>query len=79
MRPLWVLNDLFVTPEARRDGVGRLLLDAAAELGRSTGACRVVLSTAKDNAVAKALYEATGYRLDERFDHYELALDVPGG
>ncbi|MCI0457773.1 MAG: GNAT family N-acetyltransferase [Gemmataceae bacterium] len=78
MRPLWVLNDLFVVPEARRDGVGRRLLDAAAELGRSTGACRIVLSTAKDNIVAKALYEATGYQLDQQFDHYELTLDEPG-
>jgi ribosomal protein S18 acetylase RimI-like enzyme len=78
MKPLWILNDLFVIPAARRRGVGRLLLDAAADLGRGAGACRVVLSTAKDNATAKALYEQAGYQLDATFDHYELPLDSSG-
>src|SRR5271168_4229615 len=38
MAPVLVLNDLFVTPEARGHGVGRALLDAAAEYGRQVGA-----------------------------------------
>src|SRR3954471_14138702 len=29
MRPIWVLNDLFVSEDARRRGVGSLLLRAA--------------------------------------------------
>src|SRR5262249_5336021 len=75
MQPVWILNDLFVALQARRGGVGRLLLAAAAGMARSAGACRLVLATPKDNAPAKALYDATGYRLDDRFDHYELPLD----
>src|SRR5262245_48033081 len=58
MRPIWVLNDLFVAPQARRRGVARLLLGAARELARSTGAARIRLSTGKSNAAAKALYAA---------------------
>jgi ribosomal protein S18 acetylase RimI-like enzyme len=41
----------------------------------AVGACRVVLSTAKDNAVAKALYERKGYQQDGTFDHYELPVE----
>jgi ribosomal protein S18 acetylase RimI-like enzyme len=74
LRPIWILNDLFVAPQARRQGIGRLLLDAVATRAQAAGACRVVLSTAKDNAGAKALYEKSGYRLDATFDHYELPL-----
>jgi ribosomal protein S18 acetylase RimI-like enzyme len=74
MKPLWILNDLFVAPEARRCGVGRQLMDAALELAKSTGAARLVLSTAKDNASAKSLYFSLGYRVDERFDHFELPI-----
>ena len=38
MRRLWILNDLFVAPEARKHGVGRALLQAAREHAESTGA-----------------------------------------
>src|SRR5262245_54284497 len=39
-----ILNDLFVVPEARRMGVGRLLLQAAADYGKGVGAVRLTLS-----------------------------------
>jgi ribosomal protein S18 acetylase RimI-like enzyme len=73
MTAIWILNDLYVAPEARRKGVGQSLLAAACELARSTGASRIRLSTAKDNEAAKALYAATGYRRID-FDQYELAV-----
>src|SRR2546423_14920758 len=46
---IWILNDLFVAPEARRLGVGRVLIEAAHEHARQTGALRVVLSTGHTN------------------------------
>jgi ribosomal protein S18 acetylase RimI-like enzyme len=73
MRPIWILNDLFVAPKARRKGIGRSLLAAAFEMARSSGAARIRLSTAKDNGEAKALYAAAGYRRID-FDQYELAV-----
>lgn len=73
MKPIWILNDLFVAPQARRAGVARSLLRAACEMARSTGAARLRLSTARDNEAAKALYSALGYRRVE-FDQYELAV-----
>jgi GNAT superfamily N-acetyltransferase len=74
MKPIWVLNDLFVAKDARRGGVGRLLMNAALDLARSTGAARLVLATAKDNLAAKSLYFSLGYRLDDQFDHLELSI-----
>lgn len=75
MRPIWIDNDLFVADAARRRGVARLLMDAALGLARSTGAARLVLSTAKDNAAARSLFLSLGYRIDEAFDHLERQLD----
>lgn len=75
MRPIWILNDLFVAEAERRGGIARLLMDVALGLARSTGATRLVLSTAKDNEAARSLYLSLGYRMDEAFDHLELALD----
>ena len=74
MKPIWVLNDLFVAEEARRSGVARLLMDAALVLARSTSAARLVLSTAKDNVRARSLYLSLGYRIDDHFDHLELSV-----
>jgi len=61
---LWILNDLFVTADARRHGVARALLDAAARFGREDGAAGLMLETGSDNAAARALYRAAGWHED---------------
>ena len=73
-RPIWVLNDLFVALPARRQGVARILMEAARAHAVKTGAKRLALSTAHTNKEAQALYESLGYRRDEQFVHYELDL-----
>lgn len=70
----WLLNDLFVAPQARGKGVARALLDAAREHGRATGARYLQLETARDNASAQRLYEAHGWQRDEAMYTYHLAL-----
>ncbi len=73
-RRIWILNDLFVTPEARRLGVGRVLIQAAHNHARETSALRVVLSTAHTNLAAQALYEAIGYVRDSEFRSYSFTI-----
>ena len=73
MMRLWILNDLFVAPDARRSGVARLLMDRARELAVETGARGLILETESHNAPAKRLYEALGWALDSN-DHYELLV-----
>ena len=47
--------------EARRHGVARALLLAAADFARADGALRLELETDHDNANAQALYRAMGW------------------
>ena len=61
----WLLNDLFVADTARRGGVARALLDAAADFAREQGAAGLMLETMRDNAPARALYVAAGWHEDD--------------
>jgi ribosomal protein S18 acetylase RimI-like enzyme len=71
---LWLLNDLYVVPGARAKGAGRALMERARTHAIKTGATGLFLQTARDNIVAQRLYESVGYRKDELFLVYELAL-----
>jgi len=71
---IYVLYDLFVDPAARRRGVGRRLMQAAAEEARRRGAVSLVLSTAKTNHPAQRLYESLGWVREEEFYEYNLRL-----
>lgn len=73
-RRIWILNDLFVIPEARQHGVARALMEAAREFALATGALRLVLETAEGNRPAQALYEALGYAREAGTRHYSLEL-----
>jgi len=75
LRPAWLLSDLYVSPLARRQGVGEALMNAAREHARETGSCGLQLETARGNLAAQALYERLGYVRDEVFYTYWLALD----
>jgi GNAT superfamily N-acetyltransferase len=74
MARIFILNDLFVIPEARRRGAGLALLYAAAEYGRRVGALRLVLSTEETNTTAQSLYEKVGWKRDTVFRVYQLTL-----
>ena len=69
----WILNDLYVDAGARRQGVARTLLDAAAAFARADGAAGIALETAQDNAAARALYRAAGWHEDAT-QWYSLAF-----
>jgi GNAT superfamily N-acetyltransferase len=71
---VYVLNDLFIAPEARRGSVARRLMEAAANYARAQGAIRLSLSTGQANAAAQALYESEGWVRDQTYYHYSLTL-----
>lgn len=73
-RRAWILNDLYVTPDTRRRGVGRALMAAARQMAEETGAAWLELATAKDNERARALYRGCGYKVDEVYDRFKLTL-----
>lgn len=70
----WILNDLYVSPEARKQGVGRELMEAARQMAIESGAAWIELATAKDNHTAQSLYRSCGYKKDEVYDRFKLDL-----
>jgi len=70
--PVYVLYDLYVPLRARRRGVARALLQAAAERAKRDGKLRMTLSTARTNVNAQALYESLGWERDNEFYVYNL-------
>ena len=74
MQPLYILNDLYVTPGSRRLGVGRALLEGARAFAARAGASSMVLQTALTNLPAQTLYESLGWRRDTLYYTYELDL-----
>ena len=65
------LEELYVVPERRGQGLGRALLDAAMDHARERGAARIDLGTSEDDTAARALYES------ERFTNFEGGPDGP--
>ncbi len=72
MRRVWILNDLFVEPSARRRGIATKLLKIATSFAREDGAIRLTLATGVENHSAQSLYEHLGWNRDEGFIHYEF-------
>lgn len=70
----YLLNDLFVASQVRRQGVAAGLLREAAAHARALGAASLSLSTALDNAPAQALYQSLGWQRDREFCEYALTL-----
>lgn len=74
MAQIFILNDLFVAPNARKRGIGGALLERAAEYARQLGALLMVLSTEADNLIAQSLYQKHGWKRDAVFQVYALTL-----
>jgi GNAT superfamily N-acetyltransferase len=68
LRPsLWVsgpdvlLQELYVVPARRGEGLGRALLEATIEAAREAGASHIELNTSDDDTAAIGLYESFGF------------------
>ena len=68
-----LMNDLYVEAEARGEGVGRALIEAAAAVASERGSPILEWSTATDNATAQRLYDSTGARRSTWIE-YELPV-----
>lgn len=64
----WLVHDevhvlnVAVHPEARRQGVGRALMEAAVSHGRRHRCATITLEVRRSNGAAQALYESLGFR-----------------
>ncbi len=66
------LQDLFVDPSARGQGVARVLIEAVADAARDRGAQRLYWTTQEHNTIARALYDSIA-RFNG-FIRYDLSL-----
>lgn len=74
MKKLWLLNDLFVHPDERRQGISKDLIEACKTLCRETGACGLILETARGNEIGNKLYPAAGFSLDREHNYYSWEI-----
>jgi ribosomal protein S18 acetylase RimI-like enzyme len=55
------LEELYVAPARRGEGIGRALLEAALDVSRERGAGNIQLGTSTDDVEARSLYESAGF------------------
>lgn len=55
------LEELYVAPDRRGQGIGRALMEEAIETARREGAGYMDLGTSEDDVAARALYESLGF------------------
>jgi ribosomal protein S18 acetylase RimI-like enzyme len=73
----WILNDLYVDKEYRKQGIGEKLIAAAMNFAKQNEAKFVQLSTAVDNYTAQSLYEQIGFKKQEpETDFYTYAINL---
>jgi len=68
------IDEFFVLPEARSQGVGARLLAAAEAALAARGCVRLQLQLATGNAAAREFYERRGYRAREGYRLLDRAL-----
>jgi ribosomal protein S18 acetylase RimI-like enzyme len=55
------LEELYVVPDLRGNGIGRALLEAAMDTARGEGAEQMELGTSETDTAARKLYESAGF------------------
>ena len=74
LRPIWIINDMYVVEESRRKQVANQLLQQVAKQAREHNVVRLRVSIQANNAIARRLYEASDFVEDQHFRSYILPL-----
>jgi ribosomal protein S18 acetylase RimI-like enzyme len=72
LKPLWLLNDLYVDISARKGGVGEALMHEAEDFAKQSDSRGLFLRTATDNFPAQRLYERCDWIRDKKFYRYDM-------
>lgn len=76
MGRLWLLNDLFVAPTSRGQGISILLIDRAKSLSIETNAVGILLETEKSNQIGNQLYPRADFHLESGSNYYFWANET---
>ena len=74
LKRVWILNDIYVAEDARRQLVADRLLQTAKKMAKDTNAIRLRVATSQNNLAAQKTYESIGFREDTVFKNYTLEL-----
>jgi len=69
MKPMYILNDLYVEKNYRSQGVGKALIDFAKDLCKTKGYKGLALQTETNNP-AQHLYERLGFKKDPDLHYF---------
>ncbi|QSB09024.1 GNAT family N-acetyltransferase [Lysinibacillus fusiformis] len=72
MKRAFLLNDLFVAKQARKQGVAQALMEQCYTYCQQEEARYMLLETATDNVQAQKLYEKMGMTIDEKVYYYSI-------
>lgn len=72
MKRAFLLNDLFVAKQARKQGVAQSLMEQCYIYCQQEDARYMMLETARDNVQAQKLYEKMGMTIDETVYYYSI-------
>ncbi|MCY1272542.1 Acetyltransferase (GNAT) family protein [compost metagenome] len=75
LKRVWILNDIYVAEDARRQLVADRLLQTAKKMAKETNAVRMRVSSKIDNEVAHKVYESIGFHEDNEFKNYVLPIN----
>jgi ribosomal protein S18 acetylase RimI-like enzyme len=70
MKRLWLLNDLFVDPKFRGQGISKKLIEECKRHSVRTNASGLILETAKSNTIGNHLYPSVDFNLDQDHNYY---------
>lgn len=74
LRPIWIINDMYVAEEARRKHIANQLLQTVAKQARDNNVVRLRVSIHASNHIAQRLYESADFLEDQHFRSYILPI-----
>lgn len=74
LNKILILNDLFVDPNVRKNGIGEQLIQQTVALAKELNSNTIRLRTAKNNIIAQGLYHKMGFVREEGLYSYDLTV-----
>ena len=74
LKRVWILNDIYVCQDARRQLVADRLIQTAKQMAKETNAVRLRVASSVNNDVAHKLYESIGFKEDTEFKSFVLPI-----
>jgi ribosomal protein S18 acetylase RimI-like enzyme len=75
MKPIWILNDLFVSESSRNNGIARHLMLAVEKQAKLKDIFSIKLATGIENKKAQALYHSLNYKLNNDFEFFSKRIE----